>query len=328
MGMPESYRDCELSRAAVKSGDMPPVCVRCGEAINQFRWVRLYYRGKYYSCLLPLCDADFTTGRRKRLVWMGTLLGLGFVVGGILMMEWASRHRSAPLASVAGLMGLFMLPSGLVVGLVIGVWDGLVHHERSIRIKRLDGRTMTLAGVAPAFVEALRIHSEESAWRKPSAEAEPAPYAEQTPWPDPALGGEIRQIADAAMKVALALGHEYVGTEHLLLALCTVPSAAAIALDQATVGAKRVREEILTNNPRKRSAPSSVTPTPRLKKIVTALTEEANRADNLLLALLRESDAEAAQILLRLGVDPELLCEKIAKLQRTPTAASQNPRAP
>jgi ClpA/ClpB-like protein len=325
-----SHRDCQLSIRDAQLGDLPPVCIRCGDGTNELRSISLYYRGKFYFFRLPLCDPDFTTGRRRQLMLIGSLFGLGLLASGVLAIVWAVNHQAARLTPLTGLVGLCMLALGLLIGLGFWVWH-VLGHDRSIHIKRLDGQTVTLARVAPAFVEALRIHNEESAWRTSSGEQ--APCGEQPPpWPDAnlKLGIELREIAHAAAKEARALGHDYVGTEHLLLALCSVPTAGAIALEQAGLKGDHVREEIRKECPGSGTTPPSISATPRLRKIVDPFTQADSRAgaDSLLLALLRESDTEAVQIVVRLGADPELLCEKLLKLQPPITAASQNPRAP
>ena len=111
---------------------------------------------------------------------------------------------------------------------------------------------------------------------------------------------------------ALALRHNYVGTEHLLLGLLGVDDGVAakvltrLGVDLAD--AKAETEQIIGRG----SAPPAGQPpfTPRSKKVLELAHGEARRlghnyvgTEHLLLGLVREGEGVAAQILDRLGAD-------------------------
>ncbi len=63
---------------------------------------------------------------------------------------------------------------------------------------------------------------------------------------DPALTGRVKRVFESANEEAAGLGHNYVGTEHLLLALLQQQDGvAAQVLDNLSVNLKEVRKEVL-----------------------------------------------------------------------------------
>ncbi len=109
-----------------------------------------------------------------------------------------------------------------------------------------------------------------------------------------------------ALRFAKELGHTYIGSEHLLLALCAeTDSVAAKLLAKHTLDADRVRAEIVALVGE--GSGSNVSPadmTPRTKRIIEHSAIESHRAgqnyigtEHLLLALLSEGDSVAAKIL-------------------------------
>ena len=111
---------------------------------------------------------------------------------------------------------------------------------------------------------------------------------------------------------ALGLGHNYVGTEHLLLGLLeTGDGVAAKVLTRLGVSAPQARSEIEQIIGRGSAPPAGQPPfTPRSKKVLELAHGEAKRlghhyvgTEHLLLGLVREGEGLAAQILGRLGAD-------------------------
>jgi hypothetical protein len=111
---------------------------------------------------------------------------------------------------------------------------------------------------------------------------------------------------------AAGLRHNYVGTEHLLLGLLgTGDGVAAKVLAGLGVNADEVRSEIEQIIGCGSAAPTGPSPfTPRSKKVLDLATREARRlghhyvgTEHVLLALVREGEGLAAQILGRLGTD-------------------------
>ena len=118
----------------------------------------------------------------------------------------------------------------------------------------------------------------------------------------PRAGAAVRAAADEAR----ALGHDYVGTEHLLLGLLTPPeSVAAQVLVEAGVTRTDVEPRVLDVSPRgpilARAEPQF---TPRAAECVERAVAAAQRlghnyvgTEHLLLALFADPDSRAASIL-------------------------------
>lgn len=119
-----------------------------------------------------------------------------------------------------------------------------------------------------------------------------------------------------AQESAKEMGHNYVGSEHLLLGLLhEEEGAAAKALERFGVDVSEVRKraESMVGKGDYHFT-DSFGYTPRTKKIIELSLYEAKTLKNnyigtehLLLALIRERDGVAARILAELGVDPEAL---------------------
>ena len=112
-------------------------------------------------------------------------------------------------------------------------------------------------------------------------------------------------VLKAAVAEAGALGHSHVGTEHLLLALINAEGLAGDALRQLGVDYEAVRGHVEGIIGRGDAKPSNHIPfTPRTKKVLELAVREAIRlqhdevrTEHLLLALVREGEGVAPQIL-------------------------------
>ncbi|MHB1314818.1 MAG: ATP-dependent Clp protease ATP-binding subunit [Christensenellales bacterium] len=122
----------------------------------------------------------------------------------------------------------------------------------------------------------------------------------------------VRKAMDAAQKEARELGHNYIGSEHLLLGLLSVPDgAAAKALKNAGVTKETVRQMVLRLiGQGDYQFNEHFSYTPRTKKVIELSLQEAKHlehnyvgTEHLLLALLREKDCVAARIIEDCGVD-------------------------
>ena len=129
-----------------------------------------------------------------------------------------------------------------------------------------------------------------------------------------------RAALDQARHEAAALGHNYLGTEHLLLGLAQGDGLAARALARLGVDAAEVRDQVVESIGRGIEArPGDGPYTPRTKKVLELAVREAARlhcdyvgTEHLLLALVREGEGVAAQILVqRLGVDLPRVAETV-----------------
>lgn len=136
-----------------------------------------------------------------------------------------------------------------------------------------------------------------------------------------------------ALESARELGHGYIGSEHILLGLLREEEGiAAKALNNKGITVQKVVGvimEIIGSG-----APSSVTPsdmTPRTKKILELSFFEARNlghnyvgTEHILLAILKEGDSKAVEILENIGVDVRELYEDLtASLGSEPVVAGK-----
>jgi ATP-dependent Clp protease ATP-binding subunit ClpC len=134
---------------------------------------------------------------------------------------------------------------------------------------------------------------------------------------------DARHVVVLAQDEARALGHNWIGTEHLLLGLLRqgdgiggqVLAALEITLEDARESVVRVIGEP-TGEPVKGQIPF----TPRAKKVLElSLREALSLGDNfidtehLLLGLIRENEGLAATLLVELGSDAETIRNEIIR---------------
>ncbi|WP_405058420.1 hypothetical protein OG474_37580 [Kribbella sp. NBC_01505] len=119
-----------------------------------------------------------------------------------------------------------------------------------------------------------------------------------------------RRVVVLAQEEARQLDHSYIGTEHVLLGLIHDPETASAKL-VPTVSSREVRELVVEIVGRGKRAPHGAIPfTPRAKATLEDAFLEMRRlgsdeidTEHLLLALIKDTDGVAAQVLARLGVD-------------------------
>lgn len=124
---------------------------------------------------------------------------------------------------------------------------------------------------------------------------------------------ESQQVIGVAYKEAEAWGHDYVGTEHLLLALAKMRTTEVCKFLEANNltyqrAAREIEHEV--GRGESRFVPAELQPTPQLRRIITLAYDETRRyghtliaAEDLLLGILEEGTSVAAHILHRFGVD-------------------------
>ncbi|MEQ4206624.1 Clp protease N-terminal domain-containing protein [Actinopolymorpha sp. B9G3] len=123
-----------------------------------------------------------------------------------------------------------------------------------------------------------------------------------------------RRAFDAATEQARALGHSYVGTEHLLLGLQAEPDGvAAKVLAGAGAGPDATEAAVLRLVPRQNNPVEGELPhTPRAKGALAGALAQAIEwghnyigTEHLLLGLYREPQGLAARVLTELGLDAD-----------------------
>jgi Clp amino terminal domain, pathogenicity island component/UvrB/uvrC motif len=121
-----------------------------------------------------------------------------------------------------------------------------------------------------------------------------------------------QRVIDLAQEEARTLGHNYVGTEHLLLGLIDEgEGVAATTLESLGIGLEAVRQQVAEIIGQSQQTPARRIPfTPRAKKALELSRREALAlghshvgTEHILLGLLREGDGVAAQVLVGLGAD-------------------------
>ncbi|MFW6162862.1 MAG: ATP-dependent Clp protease ATP-binding subunit, partial [Planctomycetota bacterium] len=131
-----------------------------------------------------------------------------------------------------------------------------------------------------------------------------------------------RKVMSLARLEAQRFYHDYVGTEHILLALVKEGTGvAAVVLKKMGVDLKSIRDEIertVERGPQPVSQNQQLPYTPRAKKVLELSLEEARNlghhyigTEHLLLGLLREHDGYAAQALMNLGLKLEDVREEV-----------------
>jgi hypothetical protein len=154
--------------------------------------------------------------------------------------------------------------------------------------------------------------------------------------PNPSWPGLFaRQLFESADEQARQLGHNYTGTEHMLLALLEARDELAFyALTALGITSDAVRAEIHdrvgTREPRQWK---SLGIRPELKQALNLSQREAQRSghskplsQHILLGLIRVEGSLAVQILADLGADPKRIRAQVAKmLGITPRALETKP---
>src|SRR3954452_19647559 len=148
-----------------------------------------------------------------------------------------------------------------------------------------------------------------------------------------------RRVVVLAQEEARMLNHNYIGTEHILLGLIHEgEGVAAKALESLSISLDGVREQVQEIIGQGQQAPSGHIPfTPRAKKGLELSLREALQlghnyigTEHILLGLIREGEGVAAQVLVKLGADLNLVRQQVIQLLsgyqgRDPDAAEDTP---
>ena len=145
-----------------------------------------------------------------------------------------------------------------------------------------------------------------------------------------------KRAMSAARQAAQALGHDSIGTEHILLGLCagSTNTAGAVLADLA-VDPESVRWEVEKLVQRGDAKASGQLPfTPRSKRVLELAFEAADDlehnyigTEHMLLGLIKEGHGLAARALAQLGVDFESAREAISRIRPKGSAGPTNARA-
>lgn len=133
-----------------------------------------------------------------------------------------------------------------------------------------------------------------------------------------------QQVLALARKEADRFGHNFVGTEHLLLGLIKLGQGVAVnVLQRMGLDLDNVRQEVekeVGSGGTEGKAGGNIPYTPRVKKVLALAAREAKAlnhtyvgTEHILLGLLREGDGVAAKVLKNLDVDIEACRQEILK---------------
>lgn len=150
--------------------------------------------------------------------------------------------------------------------------------------------------------------------------------------------GRFTKKAEAALinakEFAIALGHPYIGTEHILWGLVKEGTGiAASVLISNGVTDERIRHKIMELIGTGEGASAVLSYTPRTKRVLELSYAEARRmgqnfigTEHILIGIMREGESVAVKILIDLGVDIRKLYENLMTMlsEDTPMAVAQN----
>src|SRR5215471_6032156 len=146
---------------------------------------------------------------------------------------------------------------------------------------------------------------------------------------------QARRVVVVAQEESRKLGHDYIGTEHLLLGILgTGDSVAVNALGSLGVSLEAARQQVEEIVGRGSHQVSGHIPfTPRAKKVLELSLRESVQlghhyigTEHILLGLIREGDGVGAKVLTRLGVDLNTVRQQVVRLlhgYRSPQSASE-----
>ncbi len=144
---------------------------------------------------------------------------------------------------------------------------------------------------------------------------------------------KARRVLTLAQESAERMGHNYIGTEHLLLGLVQEESGVAgRVLRGIGLNPRRIQDMVeRMSGTSGRGTRGNVELTPRTKRIIELAVDEARRmghhyigTEHLLLGLIRQGESVALDMLRQMGIEPEQLRRETLKaIQESPVHASE-----
>ena len=143
---------------------------------------------------------------------------------------------------------------------------------------------------------------------------------------------DAQRVLSFAQEVALELGHDYVGTEHVLIGLIKVKNGvAAKALNELGLSAETIIEDVEEHIGRGNKKASSVYMTPRVKHVLELAVEVANHmnhnyvgTEHILLGLLSDGGGVAVGILCNHNIRANDIVDTIRTILGSSDSASHS----
>lgn len=145
-----------------------------------------------------------------------------------------------------------------------------------------------------------------------------------------------QKVLALAQEEAVRLGHNNIGTEHILLGLIREGDGiAAKALLGLGLGLEKIQDEVESLIGRGQEQPTNIAYTPRAKKVIELSMDEARKlghtyvgTEHILLGLIREGEGVAARVLNNLGISLNKARQQVLQLLGSSEAVSSNHGAP
>ena len=145
-----------------------------------------------------------------------------------------------------------------------------------------------------------------------------------------------QKVLALAQEEAVRLGHNNIGTEHILLGLIREGEGiAAKALTALGLGLEKIQDEVESLIGRGQEQPASIAYTPRAKKVIELSMDEARKlghtyvgTEHILLGLIREGEGVAARVLNNLGISLNKARQQVLQLLGSSEAVSSSHGAP
>lgn len=142
-----------------------------------------------------------------------------------------------------------------------------------------------------------------------------------------------QKVLALAQEEAVRLGHNNIGTEHILLGLIREGEGiAAKALTALGLGLEKIQNEVETLIGRGKEQPTNIAYTPRAKKVIELSMDEARKlghtyvgTEHILLGLIREGEGVAARVLNNLGVSLNKARQQVLQLLGNSETVSSGP---
>jgi ATP-dependent Clp protease ATP-binding subunit ClpC len=145
-----------------------------------------------------------------------------------------------------------------------------------------------------------------------------------------------QKVLALAHEEAVRLGHNNIGTEHILLGLIRESEGiAAKALIALNLGLEKIQDEVESLIGRGQEQPTNIAYTPRAKKVIELSMDEARKlghtyvgTEHILLGLIREGEGVAARVLNNLGVSLNKARQQVLQLLGSSEVVSSHHGSP